>query len=320
MSISLLLPTPAQKLAPYRRALVELGEKRPEVVVLGADLGNSTEIDGFRDRFPARFFNFGAAEQNEVDVAVGMAFEGLIPFVHSFGVFVTRRPYEQVCVQVAMHRANVKLVGTLPGLSSRLGPTHQAIDDLALMRGLPGMVVVDPADAVEIAAVVEALADHDGPAYTRMMRREVPVLFDEATYRFRLGRAVPLFEGSDVTLVCSGIVLSEVLAARALLQAEGISAALLHVPTIKPLDREAVLEAAASTGALLTVENHLVTGGLGSAVAELLAEEHPTPLRRLGLQDEFAVPGSPEYLFRRYGLDSTSIAESARGFLQRVKP
>ena len=164
----LLLRRPVQEFGPYGKALVALGEARPDVVVLGADLGTSTEIDGFQARFPDRYFTVGAAEQNEIDIAVGMAFEGDIPFVHSFGVFLTRRAYEQVCVQVAMHRANVKLVGVIPGLTSRLGPTHQAIEDLSLMRTLPGMTVLDPADATEIAQMVPAMAEHDGPVYARM--------------------------------------------------------------------------------------------------------------------------------------------------------
>lgn len=315
----LLLPEPGLVFGPYREALAALGESRPDVVVLGADLGNSTEVDLFRDRFPDRFFNVGSAEQNEVDVAVGLAFEGEVPFVHSFGVFLTRRAYEQVCVQVAMHRANVKLIGMIPGLTSRLGPTHQAIEDLSLMRTLPGMCVLDPADATEITQAVPAIAAWDGPVYARMMRREVRTLFDAATYRFEIGRAVSLREGEDVAILACGIVLEAAIEAASGLAGSGVEATLLHVPTLKPLDVDAILRAARRCGAMVTVENHLVTGGLGSAVAEVLAEHHPCPLERVGLRDTFAAPGSPGYLFERYGLTAAHVVEAARRAMARKK-
>jgi transketolase len=314
--MSVLRTEPGEVFGPYGKALVEVGERNERVVVLGADLAGSTEIDGFRDRFPDRFFNLGVAEQNAVGVAAGLAIEGFIPLFHSFGVFTTRRPYEQVCVQVAMDRANVKLVGALPGLSSRLGATHQAVDDLSLMRTLPGMVVVDPADAVEMAQVLEAAVDHEGPFYFRMMRRDVPVLFEEG-YRFTLGRAVPVADGGDVTLVSTGSMLAAVLEARERLEGEGIRASVLHVPTIKPMDTDAVVERAEATGALVTVENHLVTGGLGSAVAEVLADRRPCPVERIGLRDVFASPGTPEYLLEKYAMGVDDIARAARDVLGR---
>jgi transketolase len=309
--MSLLLREPTEAFAPYRSALIALGEARPDVVVLGADLGTSTEIDGFQTRFPDRFFNFGAAEQNEVAAAAGMAFEGLVPFVHSFGVFLTRRAYEQVCVQVAMHRANVKLVGVIPGLTSRLGPTHQAIEDLALMRTLPGMTVIDPADATEIEQAVPAIAAHMGPVYLRMLRREVPRLLDPAVYRFEIGRAVTIRDGSDVAILSCGVMLGPAVEAAGLLSDAGISAAVVHVPTIRPLDRDAVAGWASRTRAVVTAENHLVAGGLGAAVAEVVSETRPVPMRRVGLRDTFAVPGSPGYLFERYGLNAEAIRGAA---------
>ncbi len=319
MARDLLLREPGVVQGPYRSALAALGEVRPDVVVLGADLGNSTEVDLFRERFPERFFNVGSAEQNEVDVAVGLAFEGEVPFVHSFGVFLTRRAYEQVCVQVAMHRANVKLIGMIPGLTSRLGPTHQAIEDLSLMRTLPGMCVIDPADATEVAQAVPAIAAWDGPVYARMMRREVRALFDPETYRFEIGRAVTLREGEDVAIMTCGLMLEQALRAVADLEASGIEVTLLHVPTLKPLDVDAILGAARRCGAVVTAENHLVTGGLGSAVAEVLAEHDPCPLERVGLRDTFAVPGTPEFLFERYGLTAPRIVEAARRAVARKK-
>lgn len=316
----LLLAQPQEETGPYRRTLVAVGEARPEVVVLGADLGNSTEIDAFQQRFPDRFFNVGSAEQNEVDIAVGMAFEGQVPFVHSFGVFLTRRAYEQVCVQVAMHGANVKLVGMIPGLTSRLGPTHQAIEDLSLMRTLPGMTVLDPADATEIEQAVWAMVDHRGPVYARMMRREVRRVLDPERYRFQIGKAVPLAAGRDVLLVSTGLVLETALQAAAMLRSEGVSAAVLHMPTLKPLDRECLLDLARDAGAVVTIENHLVTGGLGSAVAEVLGEALPLPLERVGLRDTFAVPGTPEFLFRRYGITPEAAVSAARRALTRKAP
>jgi len=312
-----LLDEPRTVDGPYRQALVDLGEARADVVVLGADLGNSTEIDGFRERFPSRFFNVGAAEQNEVDIAVGMAIEGDVPFVHSFGVFLTRRAYEQVCVQVAMHDANVKLIGMIPGLTSRLGPTHQAIEDLSLMCTLPGMTVLAPADATEITQMVPAMADHNGPVYTRMMRREVTALFDPRKYHFEIGHAVLVREGTDVTLVSCGIMLENTLAAAKGLCARGIEADVLHVCTLKPLDEQTILESIAKTGGVVTVENHLVAGGLGSRIADLLAREDPGPLEKVGIQDTFAMPGTPEYLFERYGLTPQHIMNAVLKLLSR---
>jgi transketolase len=316
---ALLMENPAMAFGPYGKSLVTLGEKERRTVVLGADLANSTEIDGFAKRFPERFFNIGAAEQNAINIAAGLAFEGEIPFVHSFGVFLTRRSYDQVCVQIAMHRANVKLIGVIPGLTSRLGPTHQAIDDVALMRLLPGMTVIDPADATEIEQAVPAIAAYDGPVYMRAMRREVPVILDPGSYRFEIGKAVELSSGTDVAILSTGLMLGESLSAVKILQQQSVSASLLHIPTVKPLDREAVLRAAASAGAVVTVENHLVSGGLGGAAAELLAEEMPVPVGRVGLRDTFAEPGTPEYLFSKYGLTARSIAETSMQTLKRKR-
>lgn len=315
----ILLANPGEAIGPYKSALVAIGHKYPDVVVLGADLGNSTEIDGFREVFPDRFFNVGAAEQNEVDIAVGLSFEGLVPFVHSFGVFISRRAYEQVCVQVAMHDSNVKLVGVIPGLTSRLGPTHQAIEDLSLMATLPNMTVIDPADATEIEGAVEEMAAFSGPVYSRMMRREVPRLFDPARYRFRIGQAVPLKSGHDVLVATTGLMLQTSIDAVKDLETKGISCALVHVPTIKPFPAQTLLDLASGVRAVVTVENHLITGGLGTAIAHLLAERLPRPLRRVGLNDEFAVPGTPEYLFERYGLTSAGVVTAVEDVLNRSR-
>lgn len=306
-----------QDFAPYKRALKAIGEANPRVVVLGADLGNSTEIDGFREKFPERFFNIGVAEQNEVNIAVGLAIEGEIPFVHSFGVFITRRVYEQICVQVAMQNINVKLVGAIPGLTSRLGPTHQAIDDIALMRILPNMVVIDPADATEIEQAVPVIANYQGPVYIRMMRREVPIIFDSHEYQFQIGKAVCLKQGEDIAIITSGIMLKQALSAIVELEQKGIYPTLLHISTIKPIDREAIVNLTKNSSIILTIENHLISGGLGSAVAEIIAEQGGAFLVRMGLQDEFAVPGSQDYLFKRYKLTSNDIVNNISTALSR---
>ncbi len=299
-----------QDFAPYKRALTMLGESNKRVIVLGADLSSSTEIDGFRDRFPDRFFNIGVAEQNEMNIAVGLAIEGEIPFVHSFGVFVTRRVYEQVCVQVAMQNINVKIIGSIPGLTSRLGPTHQAIDDLALMRTLPNMTVIDPADATEILQAIPAVAEHSGPVYIRMMRREVPLIFDPGKYHFQIGKAACIQEGKDVTIVTCGVMLQNALSSLPLLAQNNINPTLLHISTIKPIDTTAIIEAANKSRLIVTIENHLITNGLGSSVAEIIAENGlGNTLIRMGLKDEFAAPGTQEYLFERYQLTSSYIVE-----------
>jgi len=296
--------------APYQKALVAIGEANSKIVVLGADLANSTEIGEFKEKFPQRFFNIGVAEQNEVNIAVGLAIEGEIPFVHSFGVFITRRAYEQICVQVAMQKINVKLVGTLPGLASRLGPTHQAVDDLSLMRTLPNMTVIDPADSTEIRQAIPIIAAYQGPVYIRMARREVPIIFDPVKYQFQIGKATCLQEGKDVAIITSGMMLKEALIAVRKLEQEKIFPTLLQMSTIKPIDKTAIINLGEDIKVVITVENHLTTGGLGSAIAEVIAEEGlRMRLIRMGMQDEFAIPGSPDYLLKKYKLDSESIVE-----------
>lgn len=303
-----LLKQPGKAFSPYKNALIELGRMEPKLVVLGADLASSAEIDAFAEEFSERFFNVGCAEQNMVGIAAGLAMEGFIPFAHSFGVFVTRRPYEQVVVQVAMEHQNVKLVGVIPGLTSRLGPTHQAVDDLALMRTLPGMVVVAPADATEVEQMPNLLASFEGPAYARCLRRQVPRYFDPARHRLCLGQATRILEGDDVAIVSTGVMLSHCLEASSLLQDEGLSVSLVHVPFLKPLYAEGILGAVGRARLVVTVENHFTCGGLGSAVAELLAEAGlGARLLRVGLQDRFGEPGTPDYLFHRFGLDADAI-------------
>ena len=300
-------------LKPYGSALVELARERPDVVCLGADLTRQTETDLFRDdpELGPRFVNAGMAEANLMGIAGGLARSGHTVFVHSFGVFVTRRAYDQVAMAIAYPALDVKIVGFMPGVSSPGGPSHQAIDDVALMRSLPNMTVVDVADAVETEQVVRALADRPGPAYLRLKRGEIPVIFD-SDHTFSLDRAQVLRTGDDVTIVASGMMLAGALAAAAELEQHGVGATVINAPVIKPLDAETIVQACSGTSGVVSAENHSVIGGLGSAVAEALAEAGVgRPLRRVGLEDVFAESGSRPYLFSKYGLGVQRIVDRA---------
>jgi len=312
-------PYPVE-LKPYGRALVELAYERPEVLCLGADLTRQTETDLFRDTLPDRFFNVGMAEANAIGIAGGLARAGHTVFFHTFGVFATRRCFDQIAMAIAYPRLNVKIVGFMPGLSSPGGPSHQAIDDVALMRALPNMTVVDAADAVETRAAVRAVADAPGPAYLRMKRGEIPVIFD-ADHELSLTRARILRPGSDVVIVASGMMLAAALTAARTLEEHGLSAGVVNAPVIKPLDADGVVAASRGARAVITAENHSVVGGLGSAVAEALAEAGiGVPLRRVGVQDRFAESGSRAYLFAKYGLDAATVVRQAWSVLDHPGP
>lgn len=300
---------------PYGRALVELAQRRPDVICLGADLTRQTETDLFRDRIPDRFFNAGMGEQNLIGVASGLARRGKTVFVNTFGVFATRRPYEQIAMQIAYPRLNVKIVGLMPGLSTPGGPSHQATDDIALMSALPHMRVIDVADAHEIEQAVQAIADIDGPVYLRLKRNEIPVLF-EAGHKLELDRAVVIDgdEGREVdtSLIASGMMVPAALSAARALRAAGLTVNVVNVTSIKPLDRETIARLARRSGVVVTAENHSVVGGLGTAVATVLATEGiGTVLRMVGIADRFAEAASARYLFKRYGLSSADIVTAA---------
>lgn len=300
-------------LKPYGEALLALARARPEIVCLGADLTRQTETDMFRDALPARFVNAGMAEANMIGIAGGLARAGHVVFCHSFGVFSTRRCYDQIAMSVAYPGLNVKIVGFMPGLSSPGGPSHQAIDDVALMRALPNMTVVEPADAVEVAQAVTAVADHPGPVYLRLKRGDNPLIFRPG-HRLALDRAQVLCggDGGDVAIVAAGMMIPMALAAARTLSAHGVSAAVVNVPVIKPLDAVTVAAVARRARIVVTAENHTVVGGLGSAVAECLAEAGAAvPLRRVGIADVFAESGSREFLFARYGLTTQAIIDAA---------
>ena len=299
-------------LKPYGQALLALARRRRDIVCLGADLTRQTETDLFRDELGERFINAGMAEANMIGIAGGLARASHTVFVNTFGVFCTRRCYDQIAMAVAYPRLNVKIVGFMPGLSSPGGPSHQAIDDVALMRALPGMTIVDPADASEVRQAVELLADRPGPAYLRLKRGEVPEIFAE-DHRLDLEHAQWLGadKAADACIMAAGMMVPAALAAARVLEANGVSANVLNVPIIKPLDAATVVAAARRSRLVVTAENHTVFGGLGSAVAEALAEAGcQSPLRRVGIADVFAESGSREYLFDRYGLSTKHVVEA----------
>jgi transketolase len=298
--------------APFGHALVALGHARPEIVGLTADLGKYTDIAPFRDTFPDRFFNVGMAEQNLIAVAAGLARTGHVPFCTTYGVFATRRAYDFIAIACAHSRVNVKIVAGLPGLTTGYGGTHQAIEDLALMRMVPGLVVLDPCDATEMAQATRAAADWDGPVYIRLQRGMVPVVLDAAD-EFVIGRARRLREGNRVGIISTGLMTERALDAAALLEREGLSTGVLHVATIKPFDAPSVVEFARGVDRLVTAENHVVAGGLASLVAEALFDAGVNKkLVRVGLPDRFIECGSVPYLQDRYGLTAERLAAATR--------
>jgi transketolase len=313
-------PYPTE-LKPYGRALAELARHRGEILCLSGDLTKQTEVDLFQAEFPERFIHGGMAEANMMSMAGALARCGHIPFVHTFGVFATRRPFDQIANAIAYPNLPVRIVGFMPGVSTPGGPSHQAIDDVALMRALPHMTVVDVADAVETRQVVTAIVDVPGPVYVRLKRGEIPVIFDD-DHVLRLGRAEVLSAGTDVALFASGMMLAAALAASRVLAENGVSVSVINVPTIKPLDSVTVLDAAAAARLVVTAENHSIVGGLGSAVAETIAEAGlGRPLRRVGLRDTFA-EGSLDapFLFKKYGLSTPAIVETIWSAIGRPGP
>jgi transketolase len=307
-------------LKPYGQALVELAQERDEIVCFSGDLTRQCEIDLFQQACPERFIHAGMAEANMVGMAAALARDGFIPFVHTFGVFATRRPLDQIINAVAFPNLKVRILGFMPGVSSPGGPSHQAIDDVALMRAIPNMTVIDVADAVEARQVPRAIVDVDGPVYVRLKRGEIPVIFGDR-HRLSLDRAAVLTPpGGVVALLANGMMLASALAAARVLEAHGVSVTVVNVPVIKPLDAATVREAAAGARAVITAENHTVVGGLGTAVAEVLAEAGlGRPLRRVGLRDTFAEGArTAPYLFAAYGLSTQAIVDTAWSVLAKT--
>ena len=294
---------------PYARAFEDYAVRHPEVLCLSADLTSSCEVDGFRDRHPGQFLSLGMAEQNMMSFAGGLGLAGFRPFLHSFGVFLYRRPYDQLVASVAYPRRKVRLMGFLPGVTTPGGMTHQAIEDISVMRTIPNMTVLEAGDATEVESIVAEADTVDGPVYCRILRGSVPRLFDTP---LEVGRMRVLSEGSDVLVVTAGIATEEALRARGALGGAGVSVRHLHLHTHKPFDAAQVVDhAAAVRHGVVTLENHLVTGGIGSMVAEALAEAGlARRLVRLGLQDTYAHGGSRPYLMRHYGLDALALVRA----------
>jgi transketolase len=302
----------------WGEGLVELGRRYPELVVLDGDLANSTKADRFAAEIPNRFFEMGIAEQNMIGVAAGLATVGFVPWISTFAAFLAKRALDQIRVVVAQPHLNVKLCGSYSGiLTSKTGKTHQSVEDIAIFRAMPGMTTIVPADAVELRSAMAAMMETPGPVYLRLTRDAGPIIFP-ADYQFEIGRAVLLREGADVGIVCTGVETVRALAAADLLATDGIAAAVLHVPTIKPLDDEAILTLAERTGAIVTAEDHSIIGGLGGAVAELLAEHRPTRMKRVGWQDVYGESGANDALLEKYGLTAQHIATAARALLRVV--
>lgn len=306
------------KAAPFGKALVELAAQRPEIVGLTADLAKYTDLHLFAQAYPDRFHQMGMAEQLLMATAGGMAKEGLVPFATTYAVFGTRRAYDFIHQVIAEENLNVKICCALPGLTTGYGPSHQATEDLAMMRGIPGLTIVDPCDALDLEQAVPQIADHKGPVYMRLLRGNVPLVLDEYDYRFELGKAKMLREGEDVLVISSGFMTMRALEVAEALKADRVDVAVLHCPTIKPLDEETLLEAVRYKNRLVVVaENHSVIGGLGEAVAGTLLRHRvqPAGFQMAGLPDAFLDAGALPTLHDRYGISRDVLASRIKGWL-----
>ena len=301
----------------YGEALVELGKEHDDLVVLDADLAEATKTAIFRKEFPKRHIDCGIQESDMVGIAAGLASCGKVPFCSSFAMFAAGRAYEQVRNSVGYPHLNVKIGATHAGISvGEDGATHQCLEDLALMRVIPGMVVINPADDVEAKAAVKAAYEYEGPVYLRFGRLAVPVINDRPDYKFEIGKGYVVKEGADVTIIATGLEVSAANDAAELLAKDGISAEIVNIHTIKPIDKELVIKEAEKTGKVVTVEEHSVIGGLGSAVCEVLSENHPLPVKRIGVYDRFGESGPAVELLHKYKLDGEGIAEQVKEYMK----
>ena len=301
----------------YGNALVELGKEHDNLVVLDADLAEATKTGMFKKAFPERHIDCGIAESNMIGIAAGLASTGKVPFCSSFAMFAAGRAFEQVRNSVGYPHLNVKIGATHAGISvGEDGASHQCNEDIALMRVIPGMTIINPSDDVEAKAAVKAAYEMEGPVYLRFGRLAVPVINDRPEYKFEIGKGIVLREGSDLTIIATGLEVNESLEAAKMLEADGISAQVINIHTIKPLDTELVVSAAKKTGKVVTVEEHSVIGGLGGAVAETLAEQCPTKMLRIGVMDTFGESGPAVKLLEKYGLDAAGIYGKIKAFLQ----
>ncbi|MGN0408866.1 MAG: transketolase family protein [Candidatus Fimousia sp.] len=300
----------------YGNALVELGKEHEDLVVLDADLAAATKTGVFKKEFPERHIDCGIAECNMMGIAAGLAAAGMKPFASTFAMFAAGRAFEQVRNSIGYPHLNVKIGATHAGISvGEDGATHQCNEDIALMRTIPGMTIINPSDDVEARAAVKAAYEMEGPVYLRFGRLAVPVINDKPDYKFELGKGVKLQEGTDVTLVATGLCVSAALDAAKLLNAEGISAQVVNIHTIKPIDQELLVQCAKSTGKVVTIEEHSVIGGMGSAVCEVLSEAYPVPVKRIGIYDVFGQSGPAVELLKKYGLDGEGIYKEVKDFL-----
>ena len=300
----------------YGNALAKIGENK-DVVVLDADLSGSTKSAVFAKKYPERFFNLGISEQDLVGTAAGLAISGKIPFASSFAVFISGRAYDQVRVSVAYSNINVRLVGSHAGLmTGEDGATHQALEDIALMRALPNMTVIQPADAIETEKTVVALINYKGPVYLRTSRSGVPVIFDE-NYKFEIGKGVLLNNGTDVTIIATGSLVHEAIEAVKVLEKKSISARLINIHTIKPIDKDIIIKAAKETKAIVSCEDHSIIGGLGSAISEVLTQEQPCIMEMIAVKDKFGESASPKELYEKYGLTAEHIVMATEKALNK---
>ena len=303
----------------YGLALAEFGAKY-DLIVLDADLSKSTKTDTFKKEFPERFFNAGIAEASMMTTAAGLATCGKVVFASSFAMFAAGRAFEQIRNSIGYPNLNVKIGATHAGISvGEDGASHQCLEDIGIMRTIPNMTIINPADATESILAVEAAIKHQGPVYLRFGRLAVPELFDRATYKFELGKGVELEAGTDATIVATGLMVPEALEAKKILAESGINARVINIHTIKPIDKEILIKAAKETGAIVTAEEHNIIGGLGSAVAEVLCENFPVPMRRVGTQDKFGKSGKPSVLLEEYGLTAKNIAEQVKEVIKLKK-
>ncbi len=303
----------------YGDALAEFGSDN-RIVVLDADLSASTRTKSFRKKHPERFFNMGIAEANMMSAAAGLATCGKIVFASSFAIFAAERACEQIRNSICYPRLNVKIGATHAGISvGEDGASHQPVEDMGIMRSIPNITVISPADAVETRAAVKAAIEYEGPVYLRLGRLAVPVLYDKDTYKFEWGKGVTLSEGSDVTIIATGLMVHEALAAKDMLKGEGISARVINIHTIKPIDKDIIIKAAKETGAIVTAEEHNVHGGLASAVSEVIVENYPVPVKFVAIMDRFGKSGKPALLMKEYGITAEDIVNKAKEAIKMKK-
>ena len=304
----------------YGKTLVELGKENPQIVVLDADLSVSTKTSLFAKAFPERFFDMGVAEQDMISTAAGLAASGKIVFASTFAVFGSGRAWDQIRVSVAYTRSNVKIVVTHGGITTgEDGASHQANEDIAIMRVIPNMTVIVPADAVETAKVIREAAKFYGPIYIRLSRPKTPVIYENGDYKYKIGKGIVMREGKDLTIFACGIMVATALDAAAELAKKNIDCRVVNLHTIKPLDKELIVKCAEETGAVVTAEEHSILGGLGGAVAEVLVENCPVPMVRMGIKDVFGESGKPEELIVKYGLTSTDLIHAVKAVIKKKK-